>query len=57
MKDGVPVWNVTYTNVVIPGGKYYFWNVGAKDAYNKNYLITYTTTVTTNAACAAIVGA
>lgn len=50
-------WNRTYTDVVTPAGIYYFWNVKDTDAYLGQYLITYTTTVTTNAACSAIVGA
>ena len=54
---GTPIWNKTYTPVTTPAGIFYTWNVGAKDAYLGSYLITYLTTVTTNAACDAIIGA
>jgi hypothetical protein len=37
--------------------KFYTWNVKPKDAYLGDFLMTYTTTITTNAACAATVGA
>jgi len=37
--------------------KFYTWNVKPKDAYLGDFLMTYTTAITTNAACAATVGA
>ena len=54
---GTPIWNATYSSVVIPAGIYYQWHVKQTDAYLGQFIMHYTETVTTNAACAAIVGA
>lgn len=54
---GTPIWNRTYANVSIPAMKFYTWNVEPKDAYLGDFLMSYKTTITTNAACALTVGA
>jgi hypothetical protein len=54
---GTPIINRTYTNVSIPAGLYYQWNVEQTDVYIQQFIMKYTTTVTTNPACAATVGA